>query len=89
LRAGNNAVLSGVAANLGLQVNTKNTSAAGPGIGSFTINGNSDVELFGASDANLTFAPGSTGTLKLDAAGSFTGTVPRNLDKAVRWVEEK
>jgi hypothetical protein len=73
--AGNKAVLSGAAADLGLHINTASTGAAGPGTGSFTINGNSSVELFGASAANVTFASNSTGTLKLDAASLFSGTV--------------
>jgi hypothetical protein len=73
--AGNNANLSGAGANLGLQVNTKSTGAAGPGGGNFSIAGSTELELFGASTANVTFASGDTGTLKLDASSAFAGTV--------------
>jgi hypothetical protein len=73
--AGNNANLSGASANLGLQVNTKSTGAAGPSGGNFTISGSTELELFGASTANATLAPGDTGTLRLDASSQFNGTV--------------
>jgi hypothetical protein len=73
--AGNNATLSGAAANLGVHINTTSTGAAGPGTGNFTLAGDADAELFGASAANVTFASDSTGTLKLDAASLFSGTV--------------
>jgi hypothetical protein len=73
--AGNNATLSGAAANLGPHINTTSTGVAGPGTGNFAIAGSSEVELFGASAANLSFASGSTGTLRLDASSQFTGTV--------------
>jgi hypothetical protein len=33
------------------------------------------LELFGASTANVTFAPGDTGTLRLDTSSQFNGTV--------------
>jgi hypothetical protein len=73
--AGNDAALSGAAANLGVHINTTSTGVAGPGTGNFSIAGSSDVELFGASAANLSFASGSTGTLRLDASSQFAGTV--------------
>jgi hypothetical protein len=72
---GNTAVMSSAAGNLGLQVNTANTGPAGTPGGSFAIAGNSQVELFGASAASVTFAPGSTGTLLLDQSSAFAGTV--------------
>jgi hypothetical protein len=68
-------VLAGAAADLGLQVNTTSTGNPGPGIGSFSLNGTSNMELFGASAVNLTLGSGSTGTLKFDASAQFTGTV--------------
>jgi hypothetical protein len=73
--AGNNANLSGAGADLGLQVNTKNTGTAGPSGGNFTISGSTELELFGASTANATFAPGDTGVLWLDASSRFNGVV--------------
>jgi len=73
--AGNDATLTGAAANLGVHINTTSTGAAGPGTGNFTLAGGADAELFGASAANVTFASDSTGTLKLDAASAFSGTV--------------
>jgi len=73
--AGNNANLSGAGANLGLHINTSSTGPAGPSGGNFTISGNTELELFGASRANVTFAPGDTGTLRLDASSQFNGTV--------------
>jgi len=73
--AGNTATLSGAAVSLGVQINTTSTGPAGPAIGNLTLSGSSDAELFGASSANVTFASGSTGTLKLDASTQFAGTV--------------
>ena len=73
--AGNSANLSGAGANLGLQVNTTAKGAAGPSGGNFSITGSTELELFGASSANVTFAAGDTGILKLDNSQSFTGTV--------------
>jgi hypothetical protein len=67
--------MSSAAGNFGLQVNTANTGPAGTPGGSFAIAGNSQVELFGASAASVTFAPGSTGTLLLDQSSAFAGTV--------------
>jgi hypothetical protein len=72
--AGNGANLARAGANLGLHVNTTKSGNPGPSGGSFTL-GNSDLELFGASTAAVTFAPGETGMLKLDSSRSFTGTV--------------
>ena len=73
--AGNAANLAGAGANLGLRINTTGTGPAGPSGGNLSITGNSELELFGASVANVTLASGSTGTLKLDASSQFTGTV--------------
>jgi hypothetical protein len=73
--AGNNANLSGVGADLGLQINTASTGQAGPSGGSFTVNASADLELFGPSTASVAFAAGSTGMLKLGASSQFTGTV--------------
>jgi VCBS repeat-containing protein len=72
--AGNSVNLSGAGANLGLQVNTKNTGPAGPSGGNFTIAGSNVLEQFGASTVNATFAPGDTGIFKLDASSAFTGS---------------
>jgi hypothetical protein len=73
--AGNNANLSSAGANLGLRINTTATGSAGPSGGNFTITGSTELELFGASTANVTFAPGDAGILKLDNSQNFTGTV--------------
>lgn len=73
--AGNAANLAGAGANLGLQINTKSTSAAGPSGGDFTIAGSTDLQLFGSSTANVTLEAGSTGALTLDASTQFAGTV--------------
>jgi hypothetical protein len=73
--AGNNANLSAAGAGLGLQINTTNTGPAGPNGGNFTISGSTELELFGASVANVTLASGDTGTLRLDASSQFNGTV--------------
>jgi probable HAF family extracellular repeat protein len=43
--------------------------------GNFTITGSTELELFGASISNVTFAAGDTGTLKLDSSFAFAGTV--------------
>jgi large repetitive protein len=68
--AGNNANLSGAAADLKLKIDTVTTTASGA-----TISAAQTLELFGASAENITFSAGSTGTLRLDAATSFSGTV--------------
>ena len=73
--AGNNANLAGAGADLGLQINTKATGPAGPSGGNFTVSGSTDLELFGASSANVSFAAGDTGTLNLHDSQSFAGTV--------------
>ena len=73
--AGNNANLAGAGADLGLRINTKATGPAGPSGGNFTVSGSTDLELFGASSANVSFAAGDTGTLKLHNSQSFAGTV--------------
>jgi hypothetical protein len=68
--AGNNANVSGAAADLKLKIDTVTTTASDA-----TISGAQTLELFGASAENITFSAGSTGTLRLDAATSFSGTV--------------
>ncbi len=69
--AGNAATLSGAAATLGVKVNAGGTGSPAP----IAVSGTSDAEIFGASSQNVTFASGADGTLKLDAAQSFTGKV--------------
>ena len=73
--AGNKANLAGAGADLGLQINTKATGPAGPSGGNFAVSGSTDLELFGASSANVSFAAGDTGTLNLHDSQSFAGTV--------------
>ena len=73
--AGNLATLSNATANTGLEVNTRTFAPTSISSGNFTISGTTEVEMFGASLANLTFANGSTGALKLDKSQYFTGTV--------------
>jgi hypothetical protein len=73
--AGNNANLSGAAADLGLGINTPAGVSAGPSCGNFTISGSTDLDLFGVSNASVSFAPGSTGTLTLTDSQAFAGTV--------------
>jgi hypothetical protein len=72
---GTNADLSGAGANLGLQINTAGTGAAGPSGGDFSIGSGQELELLGASSASVNFAPGEAGTLKLDASSQFAGQV--------------
>jgi hypothetical protein len=75
--AGNAANLAGAAAaaNLGLQVNTTATGAAGPSGGNFSVTGATALAPFGPSTASVTFATGSTGTLELFDSQDFTGTI--------------
>jgi hypothetical protein len=73
--AGNNANLSGAGANLGLGINTPAGAAAGPSGGNFTLSGSTALDLFGASNASVSFASGATGTLTLGQSQAFTGTV--------------
>ena len=73
--AGNNANLAGAGADLRLRINTNATGPAGPSGGNFTVSGSTDLELFGASSANVSFAAGDTGTLNLHNSQSFAGTV--------------
>jgi hypothetical protein len=73
--AGNPANLAGAGAVIGLQVNTTSTGAPGASGGKFTINGTTDIELFGPSTAGVTFAASSTGALKLDNSQNFAGTI--------------
>ena len=68
--AGNNARLAGAAADMKLQIGSVTTNATNA-----TISGTQTLELFGASAENIGFASGSTGTLQLDAATSYTGKV--------------
>jgi hypothetical protein len=73
--AGNNASLAGGDANLGLGINAKPSGTAGPSGGNLAINGSQELELFGASVANVTLDAGSSGLLKLDSTATFAGTV--------------
>ena len=73
--ASNHANLSSAGANLGLQINTASTGQAGPSGGNFSISGVNELELFGPSTANVTFAGGSTGTLILDSSAAYSGTI--------------
>jgi large repetitive protein len=50
-------------------------SSAVSGGGNAVISGPATLEFAAASDANVSFAAGAVGTLKLDQSGSFTGTV--------------
>jgi hypothetical protein len=70
--AGNaaNLALTTIQADLKLAIGTVTTSRT-----SMMISGTQQTELFGPSSIKTTFAAGSTGTLKLDAATSYTGTV--------------
>jgi hypothetical protein len=72
--AGNNAVLTGAGADLGLRINTTSTGVAGPSGGNLTIANGAELELFGASKANVTFSS-TTGELKLDNSVAFTGRI--------------
>jgi hypothetical protein len=72
--AGNNAVMSGVGMDLGLRINTTAKGVVGPSSGNLTIAKGSELELFGASKANVTFSSG-TGELKLDNSVAFTGRI--------------
>ena len=69
--AGNAAILSGAAVTLGFKVNAGGTGTAS----SLTIAGTQEAEIFGASSQNVIFADGANGTLKLDTASSYTGSV--------------
>jgi hypothetical protein len=72
--AGSSAVLTGAGADLRLQINTKTTGVAGASGGNLTIANNAELELFGASKANVTFQSG-TGELKLDDSLAFAGHI--------------
>jgi hypothetical protein len=50
-------------------------NSAVSGGGNAVISGSATLEFADASDANVSFAAGAAGTLKLDQSGSFTGTV--------------
>ena len=56
-------------------VNPPTAATAGPSNGEFTISAKTELELFGASSANVSFAPAADGTLKLDASCKFTGNI--------------
>jgi hypothetical protein len=73
--AGNNASLAGGGANLGLGINAKPSGTAGPSGGNLAISGSQELELFGASVANVTLGGDSSGILKLDTSATFAGTV--------------
>ena len=69
--AGNAADLSAASADLHRKVGSTTTAPST----SMTLTGTQGVELFGPSSANVTFAPGATGSLILDASSQFTGTI--------------
>ena len=69
--AGNAADLSAVRADRHWKVGSTTTAPAT----STTLTGTQQIELFGPSSANVTFASGATGTLILDASSQFTGTI--------------
>jgi hypothetical protein len=52
-----------------------NITVAETGGGDATIYSTSEIEYHAASNENVSFAPGSTGTLRLDDSSAFTGTV--------------
>ena len=71
-------VIDSAVANTGnLWANNGNLTIHGDvtGAGSATISGAATLEFGGASAENTTFADGAAGTLKLDHAAGFTGTV--------------
>ena len=72
--AGNNAVLAGAGVDLGLQINTTKRGIAGTRGNNPTIAKNAELELFGASKANVTFSGGNS-ELKLDDSLAFTGRI--------------
>ena len=69
--AGNTADLSTVRADHHWKVGSTTTAPAT----SVTLTGTQQIELFGPSSANVTFASGATGALILDASSQFTGTI--------------
>src|SRR5262249_11174062 len=69
----NRANLVGAGADTKLGINTPPGSPAGPSGGSFTIDDLTELELFGASTATVSF--GTAGVLKLDASSQFSGQV--------------
>jgi hypothetical protein len=70
---GNAIVNTGTLAAKGAGGLVVNSAVAGGGIAE--ISGSSKLEFSTASDAKVSFDTGATGTLKLDQAGAFTGTV--------------
>jgi hypothetical protein len=72
--AGNNVVLAGAGVDLGLQINTTKRGIAGTSGSNPTIAKNAELELFGASKANVTFSRGNS-ELKLDDSLAFTGRI--------------
>ena len=69
--AGNAADLSAVRTDLHWKVGSTTTDPAT----SIILTGTQQLELFGPSSANVTFASGATGNLILDASSQFTGTI--------------
>jgi len=61
--------------NIGADGGNVTVNGAVTGNGTATISGSSTLEFAAASDANTTFAAGTTGTLKLDQAENFTGSI--------------
>ena len=56
-------------------VNPPPAATAGSSNGEFTISAKTELELSGASSANVSFAPAADGTLKLDASCEFSGEI--------------
>lgn len=62
--------LSQTQANLGFKIGGTTGSAS-----AFTLFGTQEAEIFGPSSQSVSFAAGTNGTLKLDAATAYNGTV--------------
>jgi hypothetical protein len=73
--AGNAAVLSGAGADLKLGINKPPGSPVTASGGNFTINGTTELELFGASMDAVSFSSGSTGVFRLDDSKDFKGNI--------------
>jgi len=73
------AVLPSTSSITDLSGNAADLSAAGTATtssgGRFAITGTTELELFGPSSKRVSFAPGGSGELKLDAASQFDGRI--------------
>jgi hypothetical protein len=70
---GNSAIQN--SGNIGADGGNVALNGAATGTGTVTISGSSTLEFGAASDDNTSFAAGATGTLKLDQAKNFSGSV--------------